>query len=250
MGLSEFKFNGRFKSKSNKGYYTSIKCNSLEQVNNVLDKLGENECLWADYTPLKEHRKVLEDCHLPIYLNRRVTTVTFSNFPVHDELSYDEFMDNGNGENNRITVKHIAGDNKVVAEDEHGNVAEAKCHPDDEFKFSTGARIALNRLLEGLTTNKESTIRVGDKVKFRLLGRVIPYADEWMDQWAKDSWKLRYAWGVPHVRDSYNISESVVVKIAPNKANRAEKLALVKVNYNGLDVPSYYLTELDNLVKE
>ena len=246
MDLSGFSAKGTFRVKDLGGVYVSIKCNNLKEVEDVLDELDKANCVWADNQPLSENREHLK--YFPIYLNRRVFTVTFSNYAVHEEMTYAEFMKKRLGEESkRLTILHNAGDKKVTATDEKGNVAEAKCHPDDEFNFSTGARIALNRLLEGLTTDRNISLGVGDKVKFKDKEDVYSYADKWMDQWARDSWKMKYAWASPIVLGTEDILESTIVRIAPHWVDKTRRLALVKVCYKGSDIPTYYLTSITNL---
>lgn len=247
MGLSGIRITGNFNEITKKDYYyISIKCNTLKEAEDVLNELDKAHCVWADTLPLSKNREYLK--YFPIYLNRRVYTVTFSNFAMHEEISYNEFMKLAKGiPYKSLTITYNGKDNKVTATDENGNVAEAKCHPDDEFNFSTGARIALNRLLEGLTTDRKISLGVGDKVKFKDKEDVYSYADKWMDQWARDSWKMKYAWASPIVLGADDILESTIVRIAPHWIDKTRRLALVKVFYKGSDIPTYYLTDIANL---
>lgn len=246
MDLSAFSAKGTFRVKDLAGAYVSIKCNNLKEAEDVLDELDKKNCVWADYQSLSENREHL--IYFPMYLNRRVYTVTFSNYPVHEEITYVEFMNKEKrGKSKCLTILHDAGDKRVTAVDEMGNIAEAKCHPDDKFDFSTGARIALNRLLEGITIKKENPIKAGEKVKFKDKEDVYPYAEKWEEIWENNSWILKYAWGAPYVLGFEDIYECVIVRIANHWAIKNKPLALVKVTYKGSDIPSYYLTNLDNL---
>ena len=52
-------------------------------------------------------------------------------------------------ENTRETIIIYRNGNQVVAKDKFtGKTATAKCHPDDDFDFKTGAKLALDRLFE------------------------------------------------------------------------------------------------------
>lgn len=246
MDLSGVKITGSFKEGTKRDYYyISIKCNTLKEAEDVLDELDKANCVWADHLPLSENREYLK--YFPIYLNRRIFTVTFSNYAPHEEMSYDEFMKIAK-ENvcKSLTIEYDGKSNKVTATDESGNTAEAKCHPDDKFCFSTGARIALNRLLEGLTTKKENPIKAGEKVKFKDKENIYSYAENWKEIWENNSWILKYAWSAPYVLGFDDIYECVVVRVA-NHWTLNKVIALVKVTYKGSDIPSYYLTDLDNL---
>lgn len=58
--------------------------------------------------------------------------------------------------------------------------ATAKCHPDDEFDFDTGAKIAFDRLIEEPKENGK--FKVGDKVNVVFDGYLYPTYEEWIDK--------------------------------------------------------------------
>lgn len=92
------------------------------------------------------------------------------------------------------TIVIYRKDDKVIALDKRtGKKAEAKCHPDDEFDFKTGAKLAFERLLEEpenkeeyyngkiIFTKGDSTFKTGHiyevvdgKIKSPLSGKLFP----------------------------------------------------------------------------
>lgn len=130
--------------------YISIKCTSKKEILGVLKELHRCGFKWGDYTSLKDKKIEYLNKLNPCYLNTYVSVVTFSNYPTMNTIvSADKFLKNSNQ-----TVVIFRNGNKVVAKRKTGEIAEAKCHPDDEFDFATGAKIALDRLFEGKRTEE------------------------------------------------------------------------------------------------
>lgn len=71
------------------------------------------------------------------------------------EISVNKYLERNKNQNIII----YRNGNKVIAKNKlTGNTAEAKCHPDDEFDFMTGAKLAFDRLIE------KPKFKIGDKV--------------------------------------------------------------------------------------
>ena len=67
-------------------------------------------------------------------------------------------------ENKNETIVIYHKDNETIALDKRtGKKAVAKCHPDDTYKFDTGAKLAFDRLMD--IEPKNHTFKVGDIVK-------------------------------------------------------------------------------------
>ena len=90
-------------------------------------------------------------------------------------------------------------DKTVIALDKvTGETAEARCNPIDEFDFCTGAKLALDRLLNSTirVDDKDSTIRVGDRVSIIGTGKMYTTNTEWIIEHIDDKELLcRYAYG-------------------------------------------------------
>lgn len=83
--------------------------------------------------------------------------------------------------------------NKVVAKfnNNHKITGVARCSPEDEFDFCTGAKLALDRLVE-----KFDPIKVGDIVYISDTGKLYTTYTSWvMENVPDDALKLRYDYG-------------------------------------------------------
>ncbi len=78
---------------------------------------------------------------------------------------------------------------KIIAKNEtDNNVGIAKCNPEDEFDFNTGAKLAFDRLME-----KYDPINVGDTVFICCTGKMYTTNIGWvMNNVTNDELKLRY----------------------------------------------------------
>lgn len=231
--------------------YFSVKCTNKDEAKKVLKLFEKEGCLWNDGSkPLKYLSWFNKNS--PTYLNHEDKKLTFSNFlGLYDVIDANDYIKKKTKksksiEKNVIVITKINNKEVIAVNLANNEKATAKCHPDDEFDFNTGARIALNRLLEGLTTKKEKPIKAGEKVKFKDKENVYSYAENWKEIWENNSWVLKYAWSAPYVLGFEDIHECVVVRVA-NHWTLNKLIALVKVTYKGSDIPSYYLTDLDNL---
>ena len=92
--------------------------------------------------------------------------------------------------------------NKEVIAVNEGMQGVAKCHPDDEFNFEVGAKLALERLFE-IKNNKG--IKQGEIVKIRDLGYLCPYAIKWVTENIHNpEFVCRYAFGDSLGFDAHN----------------------------------------------
>ncbi len=87
---------------------------------------------------------------------------------------------------NKITITRKG--NKVTATDRKGSHASARCCPDDEFDFYTGAKLALERLEE-----KTRKIKEGDVVRVKDSGASFPTLSA--TYFATDDELRRYVYG-------------------------------------------------------
>lgn len=154
---------------------TVITCKTKKEYNSVLQKLEKMGAIWQDSRKLPTNRDVFMHSE---YFYIRVK-------PEGNKLllTYGTDARNLKSDANIITAKKFLKEleetiviyrdgNTVVAVNKNTHEkAIARCHPDDEFDFGIGAKIALERLTEKDTepTPKEEppTFKVGDMVKVR-----------------------------------------------------------------------------------
>jgi len=112
-----------------------------------LEKLGyvwnesQNDPFETSATPPKT---------LCIYPGEKV--ITYSRF-ITGDVSVSDFIKNNplpkNQKPNKDLIVIYQNGDKVVARNKiTGKIGEAKCHPDDEFDFNIGAKLAFDRLME------------------------------------------------------------------------------------------------------
>lgn len=90
----------------------------------------------------------------------------------------------------------IYGENKKVKAVDLATLKTgvARCHPDDEFDFSIGANLALERCLG--KSEKKNDIKVGDYVNIVSTSYVFDSYEEWVyKNVIGDVHKIRYAYG-------------------------------------------------------
>lgn len=121
----------------------SIYCKNKKEADKVLKKLEKQGYLWSDgekptqWYPLPAYHNTnkiyIESCGNHI--------ITWDDGNVMETISATEFL----GE--RKIIIYTKG-NQVIANDTTTKKeAIAKCHPDDEFDFSIGAKLAIDRLM-------------------------------------------------------------------------------------------------------
>ena len=223
----------------------SIKCETQQEITSVLKLLLEMGVRWADGTSLRDLKLDTLNQLNPCYLNINNDMVIFTNFPNKTKtVDAKEFIVKNSG---KIIIYRDG--KRVIAKDKDGNVAEAKCHPDDEFDFKVGAKLAFHRLME-LKEEKAQTVKVKDRVKFKDPNNIHSYAFEWFQKNVRfQYWHTAYAYATPFVFTPEEIIDSEVMLIAPHLYNEDKMLALVRVVYKGTDLDVFYLTDLDNLEK-
>lgn len=87
--------------------------------------------------------------------------------------------------------------------------AKAVCSPDDEYRFETGARLAVDRVFgkdeksaeeKGAAHEPKSKFNIGDVVKVVDSGKTYTLFDDIMQQYGAD-YLMRWAYGVPAPKD-------------------------------------------------
>lgn len=93
---------------------------------------------------------------------------------------------------------------------------EANCHPDDNFDFFTGAKLALERIevnsdIEEHTESDE--IKIGDIVTVVDEGESYSTYTNWFTENGYDEFLPRYAYGVRHFKTSLGFEDSDTFKV-------------------------------------
>ena len=120
---------------------TIIKCKSEEEYKAVLKKLEEKGCTW-----LSGHKPTEKSYYNKGYESIVVddnTLTASSGVIVRDGfeiITADGFI------GNKPIIIYKDGHNVVALDKNTGKRGIAKCHPDDEFDFYTGAKLAFSRL--------------------------------------------------------------------------------------------------------
>mgnify|MGYP006916043099 CR=1 FL=1 len=122
-----------------------------EELNMVVDELIKQRIKWYSGRMVSASDEKFE---LPIYLyfwkekHETASTLTYGHESFHFknkdllEITPQEFC-----KSHKETIVIYRDGNSVIAKDKvTGKKAVAKCHPDDEFDFMTGAKLALERL--------------------------------------------------------------------------------------------------------
>ncbi len=107
-------------------------------------------------------------CNKTYFLTCGYTILEFSDFE----------WDNKNTKRKPVII-YRNGQDVIALDKETGKKAVAKCHPDDEFDFAVGAKIAFERLYhlndyisEGNKAKCKPESQVGDRVRFKVGDRV------------------------------------------------------------------------------
>lgn len=93
-------------------------------------------------------------------------------------------------EKNDCIVIYRKGDETIALNKTTGEKATAKCHPDDEYDFTTGAKLAFDRLVE--STDKE--IKTGDIVRIVNRGKLYTTSPQYVKELCPDE-AVRYSYG-------------------------------------------------------
>ena len=130
-----------------------IKCKTIEQLRKVLKKLENGGYRWAggqkptEYVPFDSYG---EDTVIEVDDERRDLTYCSYGYFVDTQkvktfIDAEDFVRN---EKKRPSIVIFRRGREVIAKDvSTGDEGVAKCSPDDEFVFKTGASIALARLM-------------------------------------------------------------------------------------------------------
>ena len=113
-----------------------------KERNAVLKKMEKNGIKWQDGDEIKKFPLALDD----VWLFVTGKKLRFNNYDDDSrnlkQISVSDYLK----DKNECIVIYRNG-NSVIAKDKvTGKKAEAKCHPDDEFDFIAGAKLALERL--------------------------------------------------------------------------------------------------------
>lgn len=176
-------------------------------------------CTNTSYMEKGVVRKILEDDFVEIYVTKWVKKgVDFPDSFVVQE-NYFDLVD---GESEKMSV-HITwdGESKTVrAVYKVGNEVvdrrEANCHPDDNFDFFTGAKLALYRIelnsdIEEHT--KIDEIKVGDIVTVVDDGQGYSTYTNWFIKNGYEEFLPRYAYGVRHFKTTLGFEDSDTFKV-------------------------------------
>lgn len=125
----------------------------------VLKKMSRDGIVWWDKEPAFKG-DIPVGCPIGFFVYNG-TLITYNSDYLYfikkkiKEISLNEYLERDKNQNIII----YRNGNKVIAKNKlTGNTAEAKCHPEDEFDFMTGAKLAFDRLIE------KPKLKFGDKV--------------------------------------------------------------------------------------
>lgn len=136
---------------------TAIKISNEQEYKKLmlhLEKLGYkwNACLKLP-TQLNHYKESARINTIFVYLKEKV--ITYSHyFEADDDISVFEFIKRyplqkkQKKPNKDLIVIYRNGDKVVAKNKVTGKIGEAKCHPNDEFDFNIGARLAFDRLMD------------------------------------------------------------------------------------------------------
>lgn len=189
-----------------------IKCKTKEQMRKVLKKLENDGYIWAsgtkptEYVPFDSYG---EDTVIEVDDRRRDLAYSSYGYFVDTQRvkAFIEAEDFVRGEKNRPSIVIFRRDRNVIAKNvATGDEGIAKCSPDDEFVFKTGASIALARLMAktpdvlshdvkdewikvlGLTPVEKRVFTDADRI-FKAGDRVVVRDwDDMVKEYGKDSW--------------------------------------------------------------
>ena len=122
-------------------YYVTVIINNKKELKMVLAALEKEGYRWR--TGQKPTQWKIPEFVGKLYLNvHEERFITYDDdFVLFELISAKEFL----GENNCIVV-YRNGVETVALDKETGKRAVVKCHPDDEYDFYTGAKLAFERL--------------------------------------------------------------------------------------------------------
>ena len=102
--------------------------------------------------------------------------------------------------------QEIVGLHKINGETVKKTVA--KCHPDDEFDFMTGATLALERMKEE-NQKPDNGLRIGDKVEVVDDGKGYTSYYGWFKAYNEIELGLRYAYGSPVTKGEVGVVKAI-----------------------------------------
>ena len=120
---------------------TIIKCKSEEEYKAVLKKLEEKGCTWSSGHKPTE-KSYYNEGYESIVVDDNTLTASSGVRVRHgfEIITADDFI------GNKPIIIYKNGRNVVALDKNTGKKGIAKCHPDDEFDFYTGAKLAFSRL--------------------------------------------------------------------------------------------------------
>lgn len=181
-----------------------------------------DECYcWTNTSHMKKGVvcKILEDGCVEIYVTNWIKKD--ADFP-DSFMVQEKYFDLVGKESEKRSV-HITwdGESKTVrAVYKVGNEVvdrrEANCHPDDNFDFFTGAKLALERIgvnsdIEEHTESDE--IKIGDIVTVVNEGQGYSTYPEWFTKNGYEEFLPRYAYGVRHFKTTLGFEDSYTFKV-------------------------------------
>ena len=181
-----------------------------------------DECYnWTNTSYMKKGVvcKILEDGCVEIYVTNWIKKD--ADFP-NSFRAQEKYFDLVGKESEKRSV-HITwdGESKTVrAVYKVGNEVvdrrEANCHPDDNFDFFTGAKLALERIgvnsdIEEHTESDE--IKIGDIVTVVNEGQGYSTYPEWFTKNGYEEFLPRYAYGVRHFKTTLGFEDSYTFKV-------------------------------------
>lgn len=124
----------------------AIKVNGRPEIKEVLKALDRYGLKWNDGTSATEFNPPSNTVVICVgyRTENRITygdDMDFRPSWQHETITAGEFL---KGSFDKITIERNG--RKITAKDECGNHASARCCPDDDFDFYTGAKLALERL--------------------------------------------------------------------------------------------------------
>lgn len=157
-------------------------------------------------------------------------------------LEFSDFeWDNKNTKRKPVII-YRNGQDVIALDKETGEKAVAKCHPNDEFDFAIGAKIAFGRLYhsqdyipEGNKAKCKPEFQIGDRVKVIDAGCAYSSYTGWVTKNAPE-FAVHYMYCAtyvdPSIRERITASTFTVVAKAPHSDSTNKTLYLVQDKYN------------------